>query len=207
MNITRGRLREIIEEEVAAEEEMTHPEELRAQMPVEDLAQVVMKLIGSHPEGMEVLKQAFEGLYDVAVELPEEEEEQGYAPMGPEADPVIEPIGFREEILKALREYTERNPISHAQEVFEVELPFGVWAAEVEALGFEFGEDSPNPYDAWLSRMTPQQYAKGEVVEIDEVHSDKQRRWACAQADKPASERKDGLSKAEAEEMCSGPMK
>ena len=92
MNITRVRLREIIEEEVAAEEEMMEPGELRAQMPVEDLAQVVMRLIGTHPEGMEVLKQAFEGLYDVAVELPEDEEEHGYAPMGPEADPVIEPI-------------------------------------------------------------------------------------------------------------------
>ena len=35
-----------------------------------------------------------------------------------------------------------------------------------------------------------------------EVSSEKQRRWACAQKDKPASERADGLSAAEAEEMC-----
>ena len=42
---------------------------------------------------------------------------------------------------------------------------------------------------------------------LQEVHSDKQRRWACAQADKPASKRKDSLSKKEAEEMCTGPMK
>jgi hypothetical protein len=40
-----------------------------------------------------------------------------------------------------------------------------------------------------------------------EVHSDKQRRWACAQADKPASKRKKSLSQEEAEEMCTGPMK
>jgi len=43
--------------------------------------------------------------------------------------------------------------------------------------------------------------------ELYEVHSDKQRRWACAQADKPASKRKDSLSQEEAEEMCTGPMK
>jgi hypothetical protein len=37
---------------------------------------------------------------------------------------------------------------------------------------------------------------------VMEVSSEKQRRWACAQKDKPASERADGLSAAEAEEMC-----
>ena len=34
------------------------------------------------------------------------------------------------------------------------------------------------------------------------VSSEKQRRWACAQKDKPASERAEGLSAEEAEEMC-----
>ena len=38
--------------------------------------------------------------------------------------------------------------------------------------------------------------------ELYEVSSEKQRRWACAQKDKPASERADSLSAAEAEEMC-----
>ena len=41
-----------------------------------------------------------------------------------------------------------------------------------------------------------------EEEDIQEVSSEKQRRWACAQKDKPASERADGLSAAEAEEMC-----
>ena len=38
--------------------------------------------------------------------------------------------------------------------------------------------------------------------ELDEVYSQKQRRWACAQKDKPAKKRKKGLSKKEADEMC-----
>jgi hypothetical protein len=42
----------------------------------------------------------------------------------------------------------------------------------------------------------------GEEESIEEVTSDKQRRWACAQKDKPASQRADSLSAAEAEEMC-----
>jgi nucleoid-associated protein YejK len=40
------------------------------------------------------------------------------------------------------------------------------------------------------------------VEELDEVYSQKQRRWACAQKDKPAKKRKKGLSKKEADEMC-----
>lgn len=42
---------------------------------------------------------------------------------------------------------------------------------------------------------------------IKEVSSEKQRRYMCAIKDKKADERPDGLSKAEAEEMCTGPMK
>jgi hypothetical protein len=38
---------------------------------------------------------------------------------------------------------------------------------------------------------------------LQEVSSEKQRRWACAQKDKPANKRADSLSAAEAEEMCS----
>lgn len=37
---------------------------------------------------------------------------------------------------------------------------------------------------------------------LEEVSSEKQRRWACAQKDKPASDRADSLSAKEAEEMC-----
>jgi len=41
---------------------------------------------------------------------------------------------------------------------------------------------------------------------LQEVYSKKQRAWACAQEDKPASQRKKSLSKKEAGEMCRGPM-
>ena len=40
-----------------------------------------------------------------------------------------------------------------------------------------------------------------------EVYSKRQRGWACAQERQPAKERKKGLSKKEASEMCRGPMK
>ena len=40
------------------------------------------------------------------------------------------------------------------------------------------------------------------TVELEEVTSEKQRRWACAQKDKSATDRPKSLSAAEAEEMC-----
>ena len=54
-----------------------------------------------------------------------------------------------------------------------------------------------------ISKAELQRIVKEELVNaLAEVSSEKQRRWACAQKDKPASERADGLSAAEAEEMC-----
>lgn len=47
------------------------------------------------------------------------------------------------------------------------------------------------------------------VADLDEVYSDKQRKWACAQTGKSRKNfsGKPPLSKSEADEMCSGPMK
>jgi hypothetical protein len=44
--------------------------------------------------------------------------------------------------------------------------------------------------------------ASKDIESLEEVSSEKQRRWACAQKDKPATDRAKGLSAAEAEEMC-----
>ena len=54
-----------------------------------------------------------------------------------------------------------------------------------------------------ISRDQHKQFIKEELETVlNEVSSEKQRRWACAQKDKPASERADSLSTDEAEEMC-----
>ena len=56
-----------------------------------------------------------------------------------------------------------------------------------------------------LTKSRLMEIVKEEVVK--EVTSDKQRRFMCAMKDEEADERPDGLSKDEAEEMCTGPMK
>jgi hypothetical protein len=57
-------------------------------------------------------------------------------------------------------------------------------------------------HDNWRKFLSESDCVEKDSDEIEEVSSEKQRRWACAQKDKPASERPDGLSAAEAEEMC-----
>ena len=202
MKISTVKLREIIEEEVVnlAEEdvelepeepeelELSGPEKLRAEMPVQELAQVVMKLIGGHPEGVEILKMAFGELYGLEV-AEYEEEEDPYTPVGPEAEPVRGPIGFKEslarivkeEVSKALKEYTEVDPIGRAQQRLD-RVPFMEWIAQVEELGFQFGEDSPNPYDAWLLSSTPQDYVQQGGVELEEEKA-KNNPWAICTAE------------------------
>ena len=200
MNLSREKLRQIIEEEVInlaededefeevdVEEEFDQPapEEMRAQMPVEELAQVVMRLVKTHPEGEEVLKQALIELYDVEVE--EYEEEDPNVPVGPDADPVISPIGFKETLERLVTEmmgedYEEEGTedpseedrgaeqMGHAQSAMDLAIPFDKWVAEAKAIGFEFGTESPNPYDAWLQGATPQEYTNvGGVEELEEV--------------------------------------
>ena len=122
MKVSKERLRDIIEEEVLnlSEEEvelepedpeelqLSGPEKLRAAMPVDELAQVVMKLIGNHPEGVEVLKVAFDELYGLEVAEYEEEEMDPHTPVGPEAEPVRGPIGFRESLARIVKEEVSR---------------------------------------------------------------------------------------------------
>jgi hypothetical protein len=40
----------------------------------------------------------------------------------------------------------------------EQEMSFKEWVSAVSALGYEFKEASPNPYDAWFEGQNPEQY-------------------------------------------------
>jgi hypothetical protein len=51
----------------------------------------------------------------------------------------------------------------------------------------------------------PEYYSKLDAANLEEVYSDKQRRYMCAMA-KDGAKRPKGLSQAEAKEMCEGPM-
>jgi len=70
--------------------------------------------------------------------------------------------------------------------------------------------DEPPKKPALLKRISArlkQIVAEELEIYLAEVHSEEQRTYMCVQASLPDSERKKGLSKAQAEEMCHGPMK
>jgi|TARA_Y100000310_G_scaffold331352_1_gene404745 hypothetical protein len=70
-----------------------------------------------------------------------------------------------------------------------------------EELEVYLQEDKEHPGES-CKEAHPDQEHEEWAATISEVSSEKQRRWACAQKDKPTSQRDDGLSAAEAEEMC-----
>ena len=61
----------------------------------------------------------------------------------------------------------------------------------------------------WISdvKISRAQLIKIIKEELNEVYSEKQRRYMCAMKDADADERPEGLSQDEAEEQCKGPMK
>jgi hypothetical protein len=59
----------------------------------------------------------------------------------------------------------------------------------------------------YITKQELQQIIQEELeATMEEVYSEKQRRYMCAMAN-PDADRPDGLSQEEAKEMCSGPMK
>jgi len=70
--------------------------------------------------------------------------------------------------------------------------------------------DGPRKKPALIKRISArlkQIVAEELETYLTEVYSEEQRTYMCTQANLPDSERKKGLSKAQAEEMCRGPMK
>jgi len=60
---------------------------------------------------------------------------------------------------------TSGEAIAATERRFGLPMPFSEWIAEVESLGYEFDRESPNPYDAWMSRRSPQDYISGGALE------------------------------------------
>lgn len=56
--------------------------------------------------------------------------------------------------------------------------------------------------DKNLKTLVKRAYKKLKSEELREVYSEKQRRWACVQANLPTNKRQKSLSKKEADEMC-----
>jgi len=181
------------------------------------------------PEEQEQLKAVLTTLEDTAEEYEGEEIEvaeqkimryikeelrtvlqEDYTPDGPDEDEEsftgIEKVDY-------VIEYLQKRNILHLLDSQEEKGAFLKWIVD-EYIDDILPEDLIDLTDTILHRHQEREKAEDEledelvtdledaVEELDEVYSQKQRRWACAQKDKPANKRKKSLSKKEADEMC-----
>ena len=173
MKITKAKLKQIIKEELQViltneEVEEMFGEEVRAQ--VEDLEskeitkQAIMEEIQSDPalldaiekltdsiDGLDIsidfLSAAFTGESGVSIGSAQRTLGRAYRPKR-RAEPVKESEQFR-----------DQQKMDAAQDVAGQEMSFERWVAVVFQKGAQIDDNSPNPYDAWMSGQSPEEYA------------------------------------------------
>ena len=192
MKITKAKLKQIIKEELQViltneEVEEMFGEEVRAQ--VEDMEskeitkQAIMEEIQSDPalldaiekltdsiDGLDVsidfLSAAFTGESGVSIGSAQRTLGRAYRPKR-RADPVKESEQSR-----------DQQKMDAAQDVAGQEMSFEKWVAVVFQKGAQIDDNSPNPYDAWMSGQSPEEYAgslnerklsKGEEKEKEKI--------------------------------------
>jgi hypothetical protein len=108
-------------------------------------------------------------------------------------------------IINTAKEFEEKGMSKQAavqwQSIEKMMQRLGYPPDAIKNMAYQLPQDEP-----WARAGTIEEIIREETqAYLEEVYSDKQRRWACAQANKPAGKRKKSLSKKEADEMCKGP--
>ena len=192
MKITKAKLKQIIKEELQVvltneEVEEMFCEEVRAQ--VEDMEskeitkQAIMEEIQSDPalldaiekltdsiDGLDVsidfLSAAFTGESGVSIGSAQRTLGRAYRPKR------------RTEPVKESEQSRDQQKMDAAQDVAGQEMSFERWVAVVFQKGAQIDDNSPNPYDAWMSGQSPEEYAgslnerklsKGEEKEKEKI--------------------------------------
>ena len=137
MKITKSKLKQIILEEIQQDKEMIEA--------IEKLTDSIDNLDVS----IDFLSAAFTG--ESGVSIGAAQRQLGRAAR-PKARPVPEPV-------KESEEFRDQQKMDAAQDVAGQELSFEKWIAVVFQKGAEIDDNSPNPYDAWMSGQSPDEYA------------------------------------------------
>ena len=156
MKITKSKLKQIILEEIQSD-----PEMLKA---IDKLTDSIDNLDVS----IDFLASAFTGESGVSIGAAQRQLGRAYKPkVRPMPEPVRESEQFR-----------DQQKMNAAQDVAGQEMSFEKWIAVVFQQGAQIDDNSPNPYDAWMSGQSPEEYAgslnerklsKGEKKEKERV--------------------------------------
>jgi hypothetical protein len=194
MKITKAKLKQIIKEELQViltneEVEEMFGEEVRAQVEAMESKEItkeaIMEEIQSDPalldaigkltdsiDGLDVsidfLSAAFTGESGVSIGAAQRQLGRAYRPKARrQPEPVKESEQFR-----------DQQKMDAAQDVAGQEMSFERWVAVVFQKGAQIDDNSPNPYDAWMSGQSPEEYAgslnerklsKGEEKEKEKI--------------------------------------
>ena len=191
MKITKAKLKQIIKEELQViltneEVEEMFGEDVRAQVEAMESKEItkeaIMEEIKSDPalldaiekltdsiDGLDVsidfLSAAFTGESGVSIGSAQRTLGRAYRPK----------VRRQPEPVKESEQFRDQQKMDAAQDVAGQEMSFEKWVAVVFQKGVQIDDNSPNPYDAWMSGQTPEEYA-GSLNEKKLTPSEKEKK-------------------------------
>jgi hypothetical protein len=118
------------------------------------MLEAIEKLTGSIDNldvSIDFLASAFTGESGVSIGAAQRQLGRAYRP---KTRPMPEPV-------KESEEFRDQQKMDAAQDVAGQEMSFEKWIAVVFQKGVQIDDNSPNPYDAWKSGQSPEEYAGG----------------------------------------------
>jgi hypothetical protein len=138
MKINKSQLKQIILEEIQSD-----PEMLKALGKLTDS-------IDNLDVSIDFLSAAFTGESGVSIGAAQRQLGRAYRP---KTRPMPEPVKESPEQMR------DQKKMDAAQDVAGQEISFEKWIAVVFQKGTQIDDNSPNPYDAWMSGQSPDEYA------------------------------------------------
>ena len=139
MKITKSKLKQIILEEVQSDPELL------------DAIGKLSDSIDSLDVSIDFLSAAFTGESGVSIGAAQRQLGRAYRPK----------VRRQPEPVKESEQFRDQQKMDAAQDVAGQEMSFEKWIAVIFQKGVEIDDNSPNPYDAWMSGQSPDEYAKG----------------------------------------------
>ena len=137
MKIQKSELKQIILEEIQKDDEML------------EAIEKLTDSIGNLDVSIDFLAAAFTGESGVSIGVAQRQ-------LGRAARPKTRPAP---QSVKESEEFRDQQKMDAAQGVAKQDMSFEKWIAVVFQKGVEIGENSPNPYDAWMSGQSPEECA------------------------------------------------
>ena len=191
MKITKAKLKQIIKEELQViltneEVEEMFGEDVRAQVEAMESKEItkeaIMEEIKSDPKlldaigklsdsienldvSIDFLSAAFTGESGISIGAAQRQLGRAYKPK----------VRTMPEPVRESEQFRDQQKMDAAQDVARQGMSFEKWVAVLFQKGVQIDDNSPNPYDAWMSGQSPEEYA-GSLNEKKLTPSEKEKK-------------------------------